>query len=173
VLFEGFSTDPSTMVDLYAVDVDPLTGETTDRLFGTANPSGPPVIGRFRFKPNAGAYLPATKELRVVSRSMCAVGGVSNNWSVCSMPGDKQVWWGGLATIETHANGLIAGQYRAPNFEFIFPENILAGDPTVPGNFQDLPFLYCGTGPLSTMTVAANTKGPIVVSWTRRPGLHP
>jgi hypothetical protein len=50
--------------------VDPITGATNDRLLGTANPMGPPVIGRFRFKPNAGAYLPATKELRVVSRNM-------------------------------------------------------------------------------------------------------
>ncbi|MFM2067254.1 MAG: hypothetical protein RLZZ584_2163 [Pseudomonadota bacterium] len=162
LLFVGFSTDPSTMVDLYAIDVDPITGETTDRLLGTANPSGPPVLGRFTFKPNAGAYLPATKELRVVSRSMCSVGSMTNNWAVCSMPGDKQVWWGGIATVETHANGLVAGQYRAPNFEFIFPENTLAGDPTVPGNFQDLPFLYCGSGPLSTMTVAAGSTGPVV-----------
>ncbi|MEY4748212.1 MAG: hypothetical protein RIQ60_426 [Pseudomonadota bacterium] len=157
MMFEGFSTDPTTMVDLYAIDVDPVSGATTDRLLGTANPSGPPVIGRFRFKPNAGAYLPATKELRVVSRSLC-----TDNWSVCSMPGENQVWWGQLGTPLPYANGLIAGQYRAPNFEFIFPENTLAGDPIVPGNFQDLPFLYCGSGPLGTMTVAPGATGPVV-----------
>jgi hypothetical protein len=157
VLFVGFTTDPSTMVDLYAVDVDPISGKTTDRLLGSANPAGPPVVGRFVFKPNAGAYLPATKELRVVSRSLCG-----NNWSVCSMPGENQVWWGQIGDPQPYANGLIAGQYRAPNFEFIFAENTLAGDPTVPGNFQDLPFLYCGTGPLTTMTVGANEVGPVV-----------
>jgi hypothetical protein len=162
VKFEGFSTDPSMMVDLYAVDVDPLTGETSDRLLGTANPSGPPVIGRFRFKPNAGAYLPATKELRAVSRSLCTVNGVSNNWTTCSMPGTRQVLWGQTGTLEYHANGLLASQYRAPNFEFIFPETLLAGDPIVPADFQDLPFLYCGSGPLGTMTVPANVKGPLV-----------
>lgn len=157
MMFEGFSTDPSMMVDLYAIDVDPITGATNDRLLGTANPMGPPVIGRFRFKPNAGAYLPATKELRAVGRGMC-----DNNWAVCSMPGENQTYWGTLATPKDFANGLTAGQYRAPNFEFIFAEATIQGDPAVPANMQDLPFLYCGTGPLTTMTVPAGTTGPLV-----------
>jgi hypothetical protein len=158
VHIEGFTTDPSTMIDMYAVDTDPLTGSTSDRLLGTANPAGPPVIGRFRFKPNAGAYLPATKELRVVSRNLCG-----NNWAVCSMPGEKQVYWGTVATnVQAYANGLIAGQYKAPNFDFIFAEPTTLGDPAVPANLQDLPFLYCGSGPLATMTIPEGTVGPVV-----------
>ncbi|MDP4300393.1 hypothetical protein [Leptothrix discophora] len=155
VKIEGMVSDPSMMVDLYAVDVDPVTGTTSERLLGTANPSGPPVVGRFRFKPNAGAYLPATRELRAVSRSMCG-----DNAIVCAMPGTSQPFWSNVAQPLAFANGLIAGQYRAPDFDFIFAEPTVVGDPMVPANFQDLPFLYCGSGPLGTMTV--NGTGPVV-----------
>lgn len=141
---EGFSTDPTSLVDIYAVDVDPQSGVSSDRWLGTANPSGPPVIGRFRFRPNAGAFLPATREVRIVSRSLCG-----DNLSPCSPANSPQA--NPLA-----ANGLIAGQYHAPNFQFIFPENLLLGDAVVSANFQDLPFLYCGSGPLGTPTAGAN-----------------
>ena len=141
---EGFTTDPTNLVDIYAVDVDPMTGAISDRLLGTANPIGPPVVGRFRFRPNAGAYLPATREVRVVSRAMC---------------GDP-TWPCTLAYAQVSnplpANGLLAGQYHAPNFSFIFAENVTLGDAIVPGNFQDLAFLYCGSGPLTTPTAANN-----------------
>ncbi|MGY0194684.1 hypothetical protein ACWA7J_06360 [Leptothrix sp. BB-4] len=152
---EGMSSDPSMMVDLYAVDVDPVTGATSERLLGTANPMGPPVVGRFRFKPNAGAYLPATRELRAVSRNMCG-----DNAIPCAMPGTTPPFWSNTAQPMEYANGLTAGQYRAPNFDFIFPEPTVVGDPMVPANFQDLVFLYCGSGPLGTMTAPSNP--PIV-----------
>jgi hypothetical protein len=58
------------------------------------------------------------------------------------------------------ANGIIAGQYHAPNFEFLFAENVILGDAIVPANFQDLEFLYCGSGPLSTPT--GGNSGPLV-----------
>jgi len=45
------------------------------------------------------------------------------------------------------ANGLFAGQYSAPNFEFIFPENLTAGDPLVPYDFWNMGFLVNGEGP--------------------------
>ena len=45
------------------------------------------------------------------------------------------------------ANGLFSGQYLAPNFNFIFPENLVAGDPIVPNNFWALGFLVNGEGP--------------------------
>ena len=141
----GFSTDPSQLVDIYAVDVNPATGEITDRLLGAANPSGPPVVGRFRFVPATGAFLPPPRELRVVSRTLC--GDPSQPCRLGNNP-------------TTYANGIIAGQYHAPNFEFIFAENLLAGDALVPADFQDLPFLFCGSGPLSTPTGGDN--GPVV-----------
>ena len=142
---EGFTTDPTNLVDIYAVDVDPVSGAASDRLLGTANPIGPPVVGRFRFVPNAGAYLPATREVRVVSRTMCGDPSWACTLAYAQMPSPLP------------ANGLIAGQYHAPNFAFIFPENITLGDAIVPGNFQDLPFLYCGSGPLTTPTSGNNS----------------
>jgi hypothetical protein len=128
---EGFSTDPTRLVDIFAVDVDPQTGSESERWIGTSNPSGPPVIGRFKFFPNAGAFLPATREVRVVTRTMCGDGG-----NICTFSGQN-----GLV-----ANGIMAGQYHAPNFEFVFAENLILGDATVSANLQDLPFLYCGSG---------------------------
>ena len=146
VKIEGFTTDPSSLIDIYALDVNPVTGEISERLIGIASPVGPPVIGRFRFKPNAGAFMPPVREFRVVSRTLC--GGDPN--LPCRMPSAPQ----------TYANGLIAGQYHAPNFEFIFPENLNLGDAMVSANFQDFVFLYCGSGPLTTPS--AGTSPPIV-----------
>jgi hypothetical protein len=45
------------------------------------------------------------------------------------------------------ANGLFAGQYVAPTFDFIFAEAVVPGDPIVPNNFWDLGFLANGEGP--------------------------
>ena len=145
---EGFTTDPLRLVDIYALDVDPRSGEQTERFLGSANPAGPPVIGRFRFLPNSGAFLPATREVRVVSRTMCG-----NPSSTCRLADVFEP-----NTIA--ANGIIAGQYHAPNFDFIFAEALILGDAIVPANLQDLAFLYCGSGPLGTPTAGGN--GPIV-----------
>ena len=41
----------------------------------------------------------------------------------------------------TNANGLQPGQYVAPVFEFIFPENVKPGDLLVPNDLWHLPFL--------------------------------
>ena len=141
---KGFSTDPSNLIDIYAIDIDPHSGNITDRLVGAANPSGPPVVGRFRFIPDSGAFSPPTREFRVVSRTLC--GDASQP---CQ-----------FTEGATTANGLQAGQYHAPNFEFIFAEALTLGDAVVPANFQDLAFLYCGSGPLTTPTAGGNT--PIV-----------
>ena len=46
----------------------------------------------------------------------------------------------------TVANGLVAGQYYAPVFDYIFPENIRPGDTLVPFDFWHLPFLRNGEG---------------------------
>lgn len=132
VRIEGFTTDPTRLVDIFMVDVDYATGAVKDRLIGTENPGLPPVVGRFRFRPVAGNFGPFTRDLRVVSRTACA-----NPTASCA------------SNLPMHANGIQAGQFRAPNFEFIFPEAVRTGDPMVPNNFQDLYFLFCGSGPLS------------------------
>ncbi|MBI2317310.1 MAG: hypothetical protein HYU75_09975, partial [Betaproteobacteria bacterium] len=140
IKLEGFSTDPSNLIDIYALDIHPATGAISERLIGVASPIGPPVVGRFRFVPESGAFLPPPREFRVVSRTLC--GDPSQPCRMSASP-------------QTYANGLIAGQYHAPNFEFIFAENRILGDAPLPANLQDLAFLYCGSGPLSTPTAGA------------------
>jgi hypothetical protein len=147
---EGFTTDPSSMIDIFAMDVDKQTGAITERLLGSVNPSGPPVVGRARFLPASGSFAPPTRNLRIVSRALCKY-----KTQACY-----------IAYLDTnslagkYANGLVAGQYNAPNFEFIFTENLFLGDPVLPNNFQDLAFLSCGSGPLTTATAGDNP--PIV-----------
>jgi hypothetical protein len=133
---EGFTTDPSSFIMLSAVDVDPCTAQESDRFYDmVAVDPGPPasrggvgaVAGRWRWRPSADApFLPPTRMLRATSTN-----GAYVNWDTGEM--------------KTPA-GLAAGLYTAPNFEFIFPENLGIGNAPVPNNFQDFPFLANGSG---------------------------
>lgn len=133
----GFTTDPTREVDLYALDVNPCTGATTRRLLITADPSVSPLLGRFVIRVLGGFFMPPTREYLFLSRTF---------------PFPTLV-----------ANGLEAGQYTFPNFEYIFPENHNLGDPLLPNNFQDMPFLAQGSGPL-------DGTGPVVGQLNPWPG---
>lgn len=127
VRVEGFSTDPSRPVDIFAVDQD-CNGVVTDRApwaFEFTVEPGPPTLGkkgRFRFVPTGGNFLPPAR-----------VVGVQIDYP--------------QPAIYNAALGIIAGRYVAPNFDFIFPENLAVGDPPVPLNFSDFTFLVNGSGP--------------------------
>jgi len=139
---EGFTTDPSSFVMLSALDVDPCNGQITERFYDMVqvDPGPPPVgapaapgrgigavAGRWRWRPNAeGAFLPPTRMLKATS-----INGQYFNWET----GDSRT-----------PAGLEAGIYAAPNFEFLFAENLGSGNPPVPNNFQDFPFLANGSG---------------------------
>ncbi len=154
---EGFTTDPTTLVDIFMVDVDHTTGAVSDRLIGTENPGLPPVIGRFRFQPIAGSYGPFSRDIRIVSRTACRIPRAN-----CA---------DGLPTT---ANGIQAGQYRAPNFDFIFPEVVRTGDRIVPSNFQDLYFLYCGSGPVEPAPFdTLSTTNPVAGALDPAPWANP
>jgi len=147
--FEGFCTDPSRLVDLFGIDTDACTAATSDRAWGTidVDPGAPTgaVKGRWRFRPPskvialppAGTFLPATREMRAVLR------GAYNE----------------LAPVIS-GNGLITGQYRAPIFDFLFPENLGIGNPPVPLNFIDFPFLVNGTGGFNGVNVGQLSPWP-------------
>ena len=133
---EGFTTDPTSVwggqasIDIYAMDVDPCTGVTTDWLWvtGVAVDQGPPVgavRGRWRFRPTGGIFLPPSRNLRAVMSD-------GRRLTTASLP---------------NGTGLDTGQYNAPIFEFIFPENLGVGNPPVPMNLVDFPFLANGSGP--------------------------
>jgi hypothetical protein len=121
IFIVGFTTDPTNLVDINAIDVNPCTGEETLRLLGTVDPASQPVRSRFRFHVLGGAFMPPTREMVIVSHT---------------------------GTLPNVANGLVSGQYRLPNFDFIFPEGQQFGQPIIPNNFQDMPFLAQGSGPL-------------------------
>ena len=141
--FEGFSTDTSRVVHLYGIDLNPATGATSDRDWGTIGvdpgPAKGAATGRWRYRPPCGltvpdptnfkdctgpptnSYLPPTREVRAV---------VEGAWT----PAGPQT---------TYANGIIAGQYHAPMADYRFPEN-LPGKPVVENNFNSIPFLSAG-----------------------------
>ena len=141
---DAFSTDSSTQVDIYAVDVDPckldVNGASvrTHRLYMTADPFGPPLgglKGRARFRATIGNFLPATREMAAVSRSLTnglPVDSVLNN---PLHPNNKLI-----------ANGLQAGIFQAPQFTFIFPENLAMGSQQIALTFEEFPFLVNGSG---------------------------
>jgi hypothetical protein len=150
--YEGFSTDTSRVVHLYGIDLNPLTGATSDRDWGTIGvdpgPAKGAATGRWRYRPPCGltvpdptnfkdctgpptnSYLPPTREVRAV---------VEGAWT----PGGPQT---------TYANGIIAGQYHAPIADYRFPEN-LPGQPVVENNFNSIPFLAAGGYTSSTGTL--------------------
>jgi hypothetical protein len=59
------------------------------------------------------------------------------------------------------ANGIVAGKFLLPNFQFIMPVNDQLGDPLVPSNFQDFPFLKWGSGPVGGFGSATAILGQL------------
>jgi hypothetical protein len=125
---EGFTTDDSRNVDVYGIDID-CNGKQTPRIpFWVSSfpvDPGPPVgavKGRWRWRPNGGNFLPP---------AMVIGARVS----------------GGALAIPNPTLNILTEQYQAPNFEFIFAENLGIGNPPVTFNFNDIPFLVNGIGP--------------------------
>ncbi len=140
--FEGFTTDITRVVHLYGIDLDPATGNSSDRNWGTIGIDPGPLVGaakgRWRFRPpcilttpdpanfkdctppTGNSFLPPTREVRAVVEGAWVTG-----------------------QITTYANGIVAGQYHAPIGAYLFPEN-LPGAPIVENNFNSMPFLAQG-----------------------------
>jgi hypothetical protein len=135
IFIVGFTTDPNNLIDINAVDVDPCTGVETLRLLGTVDPLTQVVKGRFRFHVLGGKFMPPTREMIISSE-----GGQTD----ATLPFDPTQQGVPVGA----ANGFGSGQYRLPNFDFIFGENLGLGDPIVANNLQDFPFLAQGSGPL-------------------------
>jgi beta-lactam-binding protein with PASTA domain len=154
---EGWSTDAggNTAVNVYAIDVDGCSGLESERLWNDHDPktgviiNGPftididsvTALGRWRFRPSARdeAFLPPTRMLRARNTSLNAA--------------DHQVI--------TTPNGLLAGEYTAPIFEFIFSEGVPPGAaPPPPNSFENLPFLVNGEGPYNGGTATTGQLSP-------------
>ena len=91
-------------------------------------------------KSPAGLLNQPSRTVRVMARSLCTPTAAVNNGpglvdaclATASLPANRV------------ANGLVAGQYLAPVFEYIFPENVKPGDPIIPNDIWHLPFLRSG-----------------------------
>ena len=154
IFLEAETTDIGTMVDAYYMDVDPTSGAVTHRwltpmamtgILGTGGiftQNVGPQPQRIRLRaPRAptGLLSQPTRTIQVVSRTLCRPVNRPDQGTL-----DKCL--NSAATQKTVANGLVAGQYYAPVFDYIFPENIRPGDPLVPFDFWHLPFLRFGEG---------------------------
>jgi hypothetical protein len=154
IFLEAETTDVKTPVDIYMQDVDPATGALHNRwvtpfeMTGenqAGTPSGgittqftgaQPQRARLRAtKAPLGLLSQPTRTIRVASRSLCTPDANQATMDAC------------LNNAPTTANGLVAGEYTAPTFEFIFPENVMPGDGVVPNDLWHLPFLRNGEGP--------------------------
>jgi hypothetical protein len=162
IFLEASTTDVKSVVDIYLIDVDPKTGKETQRWVTpfemTGEQNGPAVTStglalgggittQFTGPQSQRARLRATKaptgllnsptrNLRVAVRSLCVPSAVNADVTP------------GVPCLQSKpaANGLFAGQYKAPVFEYIFPENTQTGDPVVPANLWQLGFLVNGEG---------------------------
>ncbi|MDB5955804.1 hypothetical protein [Ramlibacter sp.] len=160
----GWASDPTELVDFYAVHQDPLTGSESDFFLGTFDPCCTP-LGRFRSPVNnLGVFGDPTRNYRAVSRTMCEPPGINaantpQLQTRCMMaPPVTPDPVAMQATVTRNANGLTVGKYFLPNFEYIFGENLSLGGPIIPANLQDMPFLFCGSGPLD----GPGTLSPVV-----------
>jgi hypothetical protein len=140
---EGFTTDPTSFVDLFAVDVDACNGQPTWRYYATVGVDNIAVNGRWRWRPKSDPqFLPPSRMLLAVSEN-------------------------GFDPTTPTPNGLIPGMYTAPNFDFIFPENLGIGNPKVPNNLQDFPFLAYGSGPYAAGKLGQLSPWPGAVAPTQ------
>ena len=138
ITVEGFCTDSTRLVNFYAINVDPVSGAESLHLLGSALPEAGPARprGRYRFIVGKGAFTPVTREYVAIQQG----GG--------PVPVENPV---GLEPIQ-------AGQYRLPCWDYIFTEGTIFGQPILPCNFQDIPFLAQGCGPLG----GEGSGGPII-----------
>jgi hypothetical protein len=159
MFLEAETTDVETPVDLYMMDVDPRSGTVRDRWLtpyamtgenqfgsptgGITTQSTGPQPQRIRIRASkapAGILSQPTRTIRAVARSLCAPAPTAEQPALDAC----------LDRAPRVANDLVAGQYYAPVFEFIFPENVKPGDPIVPFDLWHLPFLRYGEGAATT-----------------------
>jgi hypothetical protein len=129
-----------------------MTGESNGPFGGgitTQNRGPQPERARLRAnKAPIGLLSNPTRTIRVANRVTCkpiaasghAFDGTSTTISLSAVDTC-------LKAVPLNANGLQAGEYTAPMFNFLFPENVRASDPLIPNDLWHLGFLRYGEGP--------------------------
>ena len=150
IVVVGFVTEPTSLVDIFAVDVNPTDGTEHPRLLTSVTPeAGPPAMGnrgRFRFEVGKASVLPVTRELLVQTRHGVATKQDQQQNHQASLNGGQ-------------IDGLKWGQYQAPNFVYQIAD-APPGFPVSASNFNTFPFLANGEGPRD-IGGATVTLGPL------------
>jgi hypothetical protein len=122
----AFTTDPTATIQWLAQDVDPCTGQITERLITTlqAENAGPP-LGRAVFRLGKIVMTPATRN--VIFRMTSATSTAN--------------------TVTNTVGNFTAGQFVQPVLAFVFPELTVPGQNFASNAFEAMPFLALGSGP--------------------------
>jgi len=186
IFLESETTDVKTPVDIYMMDVNPTTGAVRNRwatpfamtgeqngplqadgvtpLGGgiTTQNTGPqPQRARIRTaKAPTGLLSQPTRTVRVAVRSLCTPQAPVNDAAGNPVLTALDTCLNKNDATNQVANGLAAGQYLAPTFEFIFPENVKPGDLLIPFDLWHLPFLRFGEGATTASAVGPGV-GPL------------
>ena len=150
IKLEGFLTDPSVEIHVYAVDAPPATTPMI-RLLGPAvkKAAGGVPFGRFRFVTQklagvlfnrAGVQMGATRELLAVVGPPPPAGAAPPPGAPPMLPGESAP----MPSLPVIANGLLGGQFQAPVGEYIFPEPLNMGGVQPLLNIQCLAFAGAG-----------------------------
>jgi Fibronectin type III domain len=186
LFLEAETTDVKTAVDIYMMDVDPLTGAVRNRwatpFAMTGEQNGPlqadgitPIGGgittqnvgpqpqRARLRASKapfGLLSQPTRDIRVAVRSLCTPEAPVNDLAGNPVLTKLDACLNKNDSANQVANGLEAGQYFAPTFEFIFPENVKPGDLLAPFDFWHLPFIVKGEGATTASAIGPGV-GPL------------
>ncbi|KAM5350960.1 hypothetical protein ACJ41O_003683 [Fusarium nematophilum] len=119
--FIGFTSNNRATLALYAMDVDPCTGETTDRIIATMGlRGGRNAQNKFEYRNDIlHSY---TREYRVTAE----INGVEKK--------------------RTTKNGIVSGTYVQPVNVWVQGEQNAPGTPPVPHDFSEMGFLTKGVG---------------------------
>ena len=186
IFLEAQTTDVKNPVDIYMMDVDPVTGAVRNRwttpFAMTGEQNGPlqadgitpigggittqnagpqPQRARIRAaKAPTGLLSQPTRTMRVAVRSLCTPQAPVNDAAGNPVLTALDACLNKNGATNQVANGLVAGQYFAPTFEYIFPENVKPGDGLIPFDFWHLPFLRYGEGTTTAPDVTPGV-GPL------------
>ena len=182
IFLESETTDVKTPVDIYMMDVNKDTGAITNRWITpyemtgenqagipsggiTTQYTGPqPQRARIRAtKAPTGLLSQPTRTVRVVQRTPCQPQPVAAG--APPAPYDQAALDKCLNDAPHVANDLKAGQYLAPVFEYIFPENVKPGDAVVPNDLWHLPFLRFGEGATTQSDVGPSVGALSPTPW--------
>jgi hypothetical protein len=191
IFLESETTDVKSVVDIYYEDANntrnadgsittsvrnrwttpfEMTGENAAPVLGgptggiTTQNTGPqPQRARLRAtKAPAGLLSQPSRTVRVAVRSLCVPTPVDPTLTTIN----QTLLDSCFANAPKVANGLQAGQYIAPVFEYIFPENVRPGDQPVPNDLWHLPFLRSDAANSGIPTSnAANPEGLVPTPW--------